>query len=452
MPIPCAVRFHGTDFDDANGVAFDPHGRVFVVGAGTDRGVPKGFVVRLEDGSETSRALIGDQPGPHGIGTIAYAVATDDDGNAYVTGSTMDPTIPVETDIGTAALRDVFVACVDPDGRVLYLRRFGAGPAGDGGGFGIAVDRDTRWVYVTGAVQGEAFPISPTAAHPGPAPRSGYDSFLLVLDENGRYRYSTLLSGGYFSSGYGLALDPATPGSGDVVITGHTVAGFAGAIPIGNPGSFLDAFVVRVTEQGRQIDATVIGGNGEASGRSVAIDGDGSVWIAGASDHEDLPTTDGSFLPRTYDPYVLSPNFNVLFAQFRHDLSLQTLSVLGGSGHDYAHALALATDDATAWITGWTNSPDLRTTEDAFRRAILGFEMYDGFLCQIGPHGIEDLRLASYLGGIYDDAPHGMAIDANDRAYIVGRTEADRQWGIADASGAMTARPFTAFSLMLDLG
>src|SRR5205823_4055477 len=103
----------------------------------------------------------------------------------------------------------------------------------------------------------------------------------------------------------------------------------------------------------------------------------------------------------------LDPQGNAIFSTY-----------LGGSGTDYADGLA--TDAAgNVYLTGHTDSPNFPTTAGAFQTANQG--MVDGYVTKINANG-SAIVWSTYLGGMYGDESHAVALDALGNVYLTGWT------------------------------
>ena len=90
---------------------------------------------------------------------------------------------------------------------------------------------------------------------------------------------------------------------------------------------------------------------------------------------------------------------------------------LGGSGYDFANALAVDGFGA-AYVGGQTGSWDLPTVNPN-QAALAGG--VDGFVLQLSPDG-SALQFATYLGGVANDAINGVALDGLGNVYVSGQT------------------------------
>jgi tetratricopeptide (TPR) repeat protein len=126
-----------------------------------------------------------------------------------------------------------------------------------------------------------------------------------------------------YESGYGLALD----GSGNAFITGYTYGYGAG-------GS--DAFVLKYNSDGNLLWNNTWGGSDSDSGRGIALDGSGNVFITGYTNHSG----------EGYDAFLL-----------KYDSAGNQLWYKTWGGSEYDDGRGIAVDSSgTVFITGSTRS------------------------------------------------------------------------------------------------
>lgn len=168
---------------------------------------------------------------------IAYGIAVDTAGNAYVTGSTSSTNFPTTNNppglfsflttnfnFSGAAISNVFLTKISAPGtngtEVLDSTVFGG--RGKDVGYGVAVDAAGD-VFVVGGESSTNFPTMNTASplsHTN-AFRTGSDVFVTAISNDwSRVYYSVLLGGRKDDIGYGIALDSST----NVYITGSTAS------------------------------------------------------------------------------------------------------------------------------------------------------------------------------------------------------------------------------------
>ena len=150
---------------------------------------------------------------------LGFAIAVDNDGNAYVTGQTDGgpgctaasvycfPTTSNAVQTAFGGLTDGFLFKISATGSsVAYSTYFGGSNQDDG--FALAVD-NTGNAYVTGLTYSTDFPVSSTKFQ-GAYAGAG-DTFLTKINTNAGGAtglvYSTYLGGGGFDQGNGVAVD-----------------------------------------------------------------------------------------------------------------------------------------------------------------------------------------------------------------------------------------------------
>jgi hypothetical protein len=149
-------------------------------------------------------------------GDLGVSIAVDqNDGSAWVTGTTTSTDFPVTpdgfqtTNFGDS---DIFMTKVSPDGSgVIYSTYAGGGNADQASG--IAVDPSGN-AYATGLTLSSDFPVTVGAFQL--VLKGTQDAFVLALDRNGGLIYSTLL--GTDARGTGIAVDSA----GEAFVVGTT--------------------------------------------------------------------------------------------------------------------------------------------------------------------------------------------------------------------------------------
>jgi hypothetical protein len=164
--------------------------------------------------------------------------------------------------------------------------------------------------------------------------------------------------------------------------------------------------------------ATYLGGSGEDEGTTIAVDGSGSVYVAGSTTSVDFPTAG-----------ALQANANANTDAFIAKLdpsgsSLVYATYLGGRADDEASGIAVDTM-GQAYLTGTTLSDDFPTSNalyDAFRGpGDGGCPETNAFVAELSPSG-GSLVYSTYLGGGGGDHPRGIAVDSKGDAYVAGWT------------------------------
>ncbi|NJM13468.1 MAG: hypothetical protein HC889_17790 [Synechococcaceae cyanobacterium SM1_2_3] len=290
---------NSTDFDFPLKNPFQP-----ALLGGTDA-----FVIQIDNsGAPQYSTYLGGAKDDQGT-----AIAVDDSGNIYLTGSTASVNFPVTGsatafDATLSGSLDAFVAKIDPNkiigppnqpGMYSLLYSTYLGGSGADSGAGIAVDSSDK-AYVTGTTASSDFPVTSNAAQSNYG--GNWDAFITKIDPDligiNSLIHSTYLGGSGLESGASIAVTE-TSGAVQTYVTGATasinfpVTSDAYDKNLGGGG---DAFVAQINDTGsRWLYVTYLGGNnGIDSGAGIAADSSG-IYVTGAAIASDFPTTNNAF-------------------------------------------------------------------------------------------------------------------------------------------------------------
>ena len=289
------------------------------------------------------------------------------------------------------------------------------GGSGFDQGYAIAIDSLGN-AYVTGQTAAIDFPITPGAFQTN---YGGGDAFVAKLNPSGSALvYSTYLNG---ASGNGIAVDSA----GNAYVTGDagttnfpTTAGAFQTSPMG-----FDTFVTKLNAAGSALVYSArFGGNLDDFGRGIALDSAGAAYITGwtvcRSANCTFPTVNA------FQPTYAGGNNDAFVVKINSNGSALVYSTYLGGGkiingeNDWGEAIAV--DSAgSAYVTGYTFSPDFPVTANAFDTARAGL---DAFITKFTPDGAS-LVYSTFLGGAGREQGQGIAVDADGNAYVTGITE-----------------------------
>ncbi|MGI8550691.1 MAG: SBBP repeat-containing protein [Dehalococcoidia bacterium] len=202
-------------------------------------------------------------------------------------------------------------------------------------------------------------------------PRGGGDVFVVKLDPSGTVLYSAVFGGSKYDAANGIAVDS----SGSAYVTGTTFStDFPTTHGVYQPsftpsGSFgYTSFVAKLNPSGNGLAyATYLGDAGNDTGAGIAVDAAGNAYTAGGTS---LGNGGGDVSVNKLNPSGTALVYNKTF---------------GGSGLDYANAIAVHTDGSVV-VAGKTFSADFPVTADAQQPKLLG-TAGNGFWAEFSPAG-----------------------------------------------------------------
>ena len=393
----------GSADDQANGIAVDASGNVYVTGwtdsvnfpatAGAVQiafgGVMNAFLTKLNpDGTLAYSTYLGGTDG-----TVANALTVDGSGHAFLTGSTGlggspdFPTTPGVFQPNPVGSGGAFVAEIDTTkagaAGLVYSTYLGSQDTGRA----IAVDSSGN-AYVTGATGSANFPTTPGAFQPALA--GSLNAFVAKVGPGGgTLAYSTFLGGNNFDAGNGIAADA----SGNVYVTGSTASANFPTTPGAfqtSPDGGQDVFVTKLdttkSGPGGLAWSTYFLGSSEDGGSAIAVDSAGNVYVTGQTFSTTLPATAGAFQPQ-----LGGIGSNAFVARFNGGGALTYATYLGGGGNPINGiagdaGAGIAVDAAgNVYITGQTPSSRFPTTAGA-QQANLGGAT-DAFVTELALSG-----------------------------------------------------------------
>ncbi|MBK8096214.1 MAG: SBBP repeat-containing protein [Planctomycetes bacterium] len=387
----------GASIDVPGALALDALGQVTIVGNtwsadfpttpgafdSTHGGSSDVFVSRLSASGAALfySTLIGDTNSEE-----AFAVAVESSGTTVVAGQTASiafPTTPGAFARTHGGAFDAFVARLDGAGASLLYSTFVGGTLHEQAE-ALIVDA-SGVATVAGRTRSPDFPVTPgcfDATHNG-----SYDAFVVKLSALGTtLDYGTYFGGAGHDEAYAIAADPY----GAFVLAGQANVG----LPV-TPGAFdtthnggPDGFVARFATPSLLQYATYLGGGYTDFIRSIAVDGQGSVFATGRAS-AGFPTTSGAY--RRTDPPTGSAFVSRLAPS---GAQLVYSSFLAGSTQDEGYAVALV-DEAEAVVAGGTHSIDFPVSAGAFDPTHNGAE--DAFATRIEllPIGVSGFGVTS---------------------------------------------------------
>jgi uncharacterized repeat protein (TIGR01451 family) len=258
----------------------------------------------------------------------------------------------------------------------------------------IALDEGGR-VYVVGSSYATwGSPINTYAGE--------QDAFVAQLTSDGSRQWNTFLGS---ASGIDDGNDIVTDETGDIYVVG--TSGVAWGSPLSPFGGRVDAFVAKLDSDGALLWMTFLGGSGADSGRGIAVDGGGDVYVVG---------TAGGTWGSPVDPYP-GGWYAPFVAKLDSEGALQWHTYWGAGGLDTGEGLAVD-GDGEVYVVGncydtWGSpvDPYLGGTEAC--------------VAKLDTNGARQWN--TFLGSADSDGGSAIAVDESGDVYVTGYSYAT--WG-----------------------
>ncbi|ABF43746.1 cell surface glycoprotein (s-layer protein) related protein-like protein [Candidatus Koribacter versatilis Ellin345] len=397
------IRFHVGAYDHSHDLVIDPVMvySTYVGGNGGETG-------------DVGNAIAVDAAGNAYIAGVASST------NFPVTSEAMQPS--------SRGNDDAFVAKINPQGTgYVYATYLGGG--GQDIAWGIAIDGAGN-AYVTGqtgsGLHGQAaFPTTAGAYQRTQNANVLNNSvFVAKLSADGTdLLYSTYLTGTNDSTASGIAVD----GGGNAYVLTNTAGGFpvSGAAYQKTAGTdqcpyeqFADGqaqVVTKVNATGSALVYSTYVGHGCDYGAGIAVNTAGEAYIVGHTQDSAYPVTSGevgSTFGGVVDGFVTRLNASgsgIVYSTF-----------LGGSLADFANAVALDSS-GYAYIAGGTDG-DFPTTSSAYQTTASNNGYRKGFVTKLSPMG-KALIYSTYIRGAANVSFSSIAVDKSHYAHVTGYSD-----------------------------
>jgi hypothetical protein len=351
--------------------------------------------------------------------TLAWAIATDAQGNAFIAGSTSNPGIATPGayqavyggDLDSSR-GDAFIAKFTHQGKLAWCTYFG-GERNDEAK-AIALDPSGN-VVITGRTLSTTGIASPGAFQTTYHNKYYTTCFIAKFTNSGSRLWSTYFGGsptgnhGYYGSyGSSIATDPL----GNVVITGYLSDS-----DLTTPGAFESkpaaGFIARFFPTGARDWCTYFGYNSEIEIRAIITDGSGNIFIGGSTDDTSSTlSTSGAF--QTKNAWG-----SAFLAKFSPSGSRLWCTYFG-TKWSWCIIESLSTDlRGNVFLTGLTDSGTGLASPGAYQGVYAGGNR-DAFVAKFSGGGA---RLwSTYFGGEGTDDGYSISVDAFGNACITGIT------------------------------
>ncbi|HEV3279606.1 MAG TPA: SBBP repeat-containing protein [Terriglobia bacterium] len=176
--------------------------------------------------------------------------------------------------------------------------------------------------------------------------------------------------------------------------------------------------------------SSFFGGSSDDTGRAMAVDSTGNLYLTGSTCSTNLPVLDG--FQQTYGgasgTCSVTNGGDAFVAKFNPTLTTLLYSTyLGGTGNDVGDGIAVDSS-GDAYVTGATCSgTTFPTTTGAYQRVYGGGvspctqDLGDAFVTEVNPTG-SALVYSTFLGGSNADTGNAISLDRSNNAYVLGTT------------------------------
>ncbi|MBL4752230.1 MAG: SBBP repeat-containing protein [Flavobacteriales bacterium] len=339
------------------------------------------------------------------------SITTDASGNVYVTGTysgtvDFDPSTAVYN-LTSNGLDDVFIQKLDVNGDFIWAKSVGG--SWQDRGESITID-DFGNVYVTGSF-GDTADFDPGVAMFNLIAQSGFDVFILKLDNLGNFIWAKSIGGTTLDIGMSITTD-SLANVYIVGVYGNTVDFDPGVAFFSlNSKGLSDIFVEKLDANGNFIWVKTMGGMDADIGTSVAIDASGNVHVAGrytgTADFDPSVSLFNLTSNGDEEGFILKldANGNLIWAKS-----------IGGPNYDYVQSIS--TDAfGNVYIAGdFEGTSDFDPSGMTFNLTSNGFD--DFFIQKLDANG--NFKWAKSIGGTNYDGSKSITTDASGSAYITG--------------------------------
>jgi len=328
-----------------------------------------------------------------------FGIATDLNGNVFVTGCFFSSSITFGTTTlyNSSGWNDIFIVKYDPNGNVLWAKKSGGAGVGEWG-HSVATDVNGN-VYVTGVYTSQSISFGSIILN-----NSNYANsqvFLVKYDSAGNALWAKTSSNG---SGYGQSV--ATDINSNVYVTGE----FYGTLNLNGTlvysSGVVDMFVAKYDSNGNILWTKSGGGTYFATGKSIATDIVGNIFVTGSFQDTTVLGNDTLVSNGVYDIFLV-----------KYDSNGNVIWTKGAGGNYYDDGFCTTTDvNGNVYITGGFRSDSI-----IFDSTVLNHSSYyysDIFLAKYNPNG--NLLWAKSVKGNKEDVGYSVATGIGSSIYISG--------------------------------
>ncbi|MCI4669841.1 MAG: SBBP repeat-containing protein [Bacteroidia bacterium] len=351
---------------------------------------------------------------------LGTAIETDGNGNRLVLGNFSGSTTLGNTILVSSGSQDIFLAKINPQGRVLWAVK--------AGGIGLEISNDLTVdgqgnVYITGFLSGGSASFGDTTL----VVTGSTDGFLAKIDPSGKFVWALLIDGSISASCSGVASDAA----GNLFLS----CSVRGNITIGSYFNFVGtssqyAFVtVKLNSSGQVISEYSALGPASIQSTAVSVDGLGNDYHVGYFSSGAFPfDRDTLRASGTVDLFITKANGSSSFVWTRQ------AGGLNGTIFGYDIAVDPAGNSyVTGTFNGTINFQSLSLTSGGNT---------DVFVAKLNPAG--QFQWATLAGGANRDEGLGITLDIDGNSYITGTYNGSANFGGTNLTSSGSTEIFVA--------
>ncbi len=407
-----AHRAGGGYYEAGNAIATDPEGNAYVTGSFYGE-ADFGNINLTSSSPDFNDIFVGKLDSEGNWLWVAQAgglnddfgedIALDSEGNVYVTGEFTVTAAFGSQSVTSNGQYDIFIAKLNPAGNWLWVRSAGGGSSDDGSALDLDTDAN---VYVTGKFYGDVSFGTTELSSAG-----SYDVFVTKLDSSGNWQWAAQAGGSGIDGGLGLSTYPG----GTSVVTGQfrSTANF-GSISITALGSssVADIFIAKISSAGVWQWAVRAGGTSNDVGEDVELDSAGNVYLAGY--------INGSVTLGTTTLNGAGGN-DILAAKLDPDGNWLWAKRAGSTALDIGMEISLDAD-ANLYMTGYFSG-----TAEFSSGTLTSLGSTDIFAAKFDPNG--NWMWYKRAGGTSSDSGYGVAVHDSSNIFFTGKFNGTADFG-----------------------
>lgn len=333
----------------------------------------------------------------------SYSIATDSNGNSYVTGSFNSSTITIGsftlTNSSAGNHNDLFIAKYDALGNVIWAKS--AGGSNDDVAESIAVDANGN-TYITGYFISSSITFGTTTLN-----NAGIENiFVAKYDLSGNAIWAKSAGGTQFDEGKSICVDAI----GNTYLTGIFMSASItfGTTILSNSGSGFDnIFVVKFDASGNTIWEKSAGGANEDISNCICVDIYGNLYITGSFNSSTI----------TFGSTTLSNSgfADVFVVKYGNTGNVIWAKKAGSSSIEFGYGIS-TDNQGNAFIVGEFSGGTINFGGNTLTNTTINYS--DIFLVKYDSSGI--VSWAKSAGGTDFDYCKSVTLDPSGNAFVSG--------------------------------